>query len=340
MKMTERISALAALGKAIHDLTEEEKEMLHQKAASCNNWFTKDSIELALQGVELFLDKNKLEKWVAPYRLEPEEPKKVGVVMAGNIPLVGFHDFLSVLLSGHQLHMKFSAQDPYLPDYLSQKLITIAPEFTSYIVKADLLKGMDAIIATGSDNSSRYFEYYFSGLPHIIRKNRTSCAVLTGLETTENLTALGKDIFQYYGLGCRNVSKLYVPQNFDFNPLFECLQSYQKVISNHKYNNNYDYNKSIYLVNKEAHLDTGFLLLRETQEMVSPISVVYYEYYKDRDDLEKKLTGQKDKIQCVIGNHKENSGFVAFGNSQMPGLQDYADNIDTLKFLEDFSSKK
>ena len=337
MKMQERIAALAALGEEIHRLNSEEKEMIHLKASSYNNWFTRDSVALALQGVRVFLDKGKLEKWAAPYQLEPARPRKVGVVMAGNIPLVGFHDFLSVLVSGHQLYMKLSSQDPFLLDYLGRKLITIEPAFEQNIVCTEQLKGMDAIIATGSDNSSRYFEYYFSRLPNIIRKNRTSCAILTGNETNEDLTALGKDIFQYYGLGCRNASKLYVPENYDFKALIECLQPYQSVISNHKYSNNYDYNKSIYLVNKEVHLDTGFALLRETEEMVSPISVIYYEYYQDNNDLKKKLTGRKDKIQCIIGDHKGNSGFVAFGTSQLPGLEDYADNIDTLKFLENLS---
>lgn len=337
MKLQQRITALAALGKEINNLTREEKDMLHLKASSYNNWFTEDSIELALHGVGLFLDKDKLEKWVSQYQLEPASPGKVGVIMAGNIPLVGFHDMLCVLVSGHLLHMKTSSQDPFLPGYLCRKLTDIEPGFAPYIVTADQLKGMDAIIATGSDNSSRYFEYYFSKIPYIIRKNRTSCAILTGKETSENLIALGKDIFQYYGLGCRNVSKLYVPQNYNFKPLFECLQPFQNVLLNHKYTNNYDYNKSIYLVNKEPHQDTGFALLRETGEMVSPISVVYYEYYKDADDLDKKIAARQDKIQCIIGNDKENPGFVAFGNSQVPGLEDYADNIDTLKFLAQIS---
>ena len=200
---------------------------------------------------------------------------------------------------------------------------------------------MDAIIATGSDNSSRYFEYYFSKLPNIIRRNRTSCAIITGNETAENLIALGTDIFQYYGLGCRNVSKLYVPENYDFKNLIENLQPFQNVIFNHKYANNYDYNKSIFLVNKEPHLDTGFVLLRKTEEMVSPIAVIYYEYYQDREDLEKKLASQKDKIQCIVGNNTDrSSGIVTFGNSQAPGLEDYADNIDTLKFLEKIPFEK
>ena len=340
MKIKERIAALAALGDAIDALTGEEKEMLCARASSHNNWFTSDNIALALLGVRKLLEKDKLEKWIEPYQHEPARPGNVGVVMAGNIPLVGFHDFLSVLVSGHRLHMKLSSQDPFLPDYLGKKLVAIEPRFDPFIVKADLLKGMDAIIATGSDNTSRYFEYYFSKLPHIIRKNRTSCAILTGRETRENIEALGKDIFQYYGLGCRNVSKLYVPENFDFECLIESLQPYQNVTSNHKYSNNYDYNKSIYLVNRQPHLDAGFVLFRETEEMVSPISVIYYEHYQDADDLQGKLAAQQDKIQCFVGNHKENPGYISFGHSQLPGLEDYADNIDTLEFLARLSLEK
>lgn len=340
MKLQERLSAMAALGHVIDHLTEEEKNMLYTKASSFNNWFTKNSVELALHGVRLFLDLKKLQNWVKPYQLEPVRRGKVGVVMAGNIPLVGFHDFLSVLISGHRLCVKFSSQDPFLPDYLGQRLIEIEPGFKPYIVVVDQLKGMDAIIATGSDNSARYFEYYFSGIPNIIRKNRTSCAILTGNETNENLMALGKDIFQYYGLGCRNVSKLYVPQNYDFKSLIECMRPFENIITNHKYANNYDYNKSVYLVNKEPHLDTGFALLRKSADMVSPISVIYFEYYENGTDLEKKLAGQKDKIQCIVGEHKGESHTVAFGNSQTPGLKDYADNIDTLKFLEQIFLEK
>ncbi len=338
MKIQERIDALAALGVVIDQLSDEEREALYVKASSFNNWFTRDSIESALAGVKLLLDKENLTGWVARYRLDPVKPKNVGVVMAGNIPMVGFHDFLSVLVSGHRLHMKLSSQDPFLIEYFSKKLVEIAPGFQDLSNVADLLKGMDAIIATGSDNSSRYFEYYFSKLPNIIRKNRMSCAVIAGNETPETLVSLGADIFQYYGLGCRNVSKLYVPEGYDFKDLIENVQPFQHVMLNHKYTNNYDYNKSIFLVNQEPHLDTGFALLRETQEMVSPIAVIYYEYYKDSNDLREKLASRKDKIQCIVGSSETGiSGVIPFGSSQMPGLEDYADDINTLDFLENLA---
>ena len=334
MTLTNRIAAFAALGKLIKNLSEDEKWKLSHQAAAHNSWFTEENVLLALEGICRYLDEEKLRQWLAPYNLPEEnrDPKKVGVVMAGNIPMVGFHDFLSVLICGHHLYAKPSSQDPVLTPYLAKELSEIEPHFNHFIHFAPRLSGMDAMIATGSDNSSRYFEYYFSKIPHIIRRNRNSCAVLDGSESLEELQALGKDLTQYYGLGCRNVSKLFVPEGYDFTSLFEALAPYQKVIENHKFTNNYDYNKSIFLVNRVPHLDTGFMLFKEDEAMISPISVVYYETYERLEELEQRLEEQQEKIQCVVGH--EPVGQLSFGRAQQPELWDYADGVDTIAFLQ------
>ncbi|WP_026135888.1 acyl-CoA reductase [Nafulsella turpanensis] len=332
MTLSNRIAALAALGQLVRNFSDEEKEQLYYKAAAHNSWFTRENVLLALDGISRYLDEEKLKQWLSRYDLPDENPapKKVGVVMAGNIPLVGFHDFLSVLVTGHILYAKLSSQDPALLPFLANELCEIEPAFRKQINFADKLTGMDAMIATGSDNSSRYFEYYFSKLPHIIRKNRSSCAVLDGSESTDELFRLGLDITQYFGLGCRNVSKLFVPENYNFSPLLDALEPYNSLRNHHKYVNNYDYNKSIYLVNRVAHLDNGFLMLKEDQAFVSPISVVYYEHYSSKEELQEKLNSQAAKIQCVVGHE---DGQINFGTAQEPELWDYADGVDTLEFL-------
>jgi len=334
MNLTDRIEAFVKLGNCIDQLDEEAWQHIYLKTATYNNWFTPENTRFALDNIRNLLFRENLEKWMSAYHFKEKASRKVGVVMAGNIPAVGFHDFLSVLISGHELQMKLSHQDPFLLDYFSNMLISINPEFKNRIFIVEQLKNMQAIIATGSDNASRYFEYYFKKWPHIIRKNRTSCAILTGSETSEMMLALGKDIFQYYGLGCRNVSKLFVPEHYDFEPLFNSLEAYQPVFHHHKYRNNYDYNKSIYLVNKAPHLDTGFVLLRESNEIVSPIACLYFQYYQNKSQLESYIRENQHKIQCVVSDTEIWSQNIPFGMAQHPILQDYADNIDTLRFLE------
>ncbi len=336
MNIEERINAFVKLGDFIGQLTEEEINELHLQSVGHNNWFTRKSIVSALEGIEVYLTREALDKWVSKYQFTNNSVKKVGVIMAGNIPMVGFHDLLSVLISGHHLHAKLSSQDPFLLKFLSEKIIEIEPRFKESIQFVERMNDVEALIATGSDNSARYFEYYFSKIPHVIRKNRSSCAVLTGKESAEEINKLGNDIFQYYGLGCRNVSKIYVPTNFDFILFLDALQGYAHVLDHHKYSNNYDYNKSIYLVNKVPHLDTGFLLLYESEQVVSPISVLYYEYYKDNNDLEQKLSQQSKKLQCIVsgGNIQQS---VKIGDAQNPFLWDYADGVDTLAFLQELS---
>ena len=258
--------------------------------------------------------------------------------MAGNIPAVGFQDALSVLVSGHILLAKPSSDDYVLIYAILNKLIDLEPAFEDYIRFVERLNDADAFIATGSDNTARYFHYYFAKKPHIIRKNRTSVAVLTGEETNEELRALGRDALQYFGLGCRNVSKLYVPEKYDFTRFYEAIQDMDKIyLHHHKYFNNYDYNKSILLVNRVPHFDNGFLLLTESEVLVSAISVLHYETYRSLEEVKEKLAIASEKIQCVVGN--SNSGLpemVYFGETQKPGLLDYADSVDTMAFLASF----
>jgi len=301
-----------------------------------NAWFTPASVENAVKALGQMLNKDDLSTWLNRYQLHPGKAgKKVGLILAGNIPLVGFHDVLCVLITGNHALIKASTQDSRLIKYVLNMLVAIAPEFKDQFTFVERLENFDAVIATGSNNSSRYFEYYFSKVPNIIRKNRNSVAVLTGQETAEQLHDLGHDIFDYYGLGCRNVSKLLVPKDYNFIPFFEAIEPYNLIINHHKYNNNYDYNKSIYLVNRDKHLDNGFLLVKEDDRMVSPLAVVFYEYYEDLAAAKTLLTKESDNIQCIVSQAplKVNNHVVDFGKSQQPALWDYADGIDTMDFL-------
>ena len=333
MILKERISAFKRLGEKIKSLTASQKESLYINCRNNNSWFTAKSIDMALQGITEMLSGDKLEKWLLNYtgvKSENESPKKIGVIMAGNIPGVGFHDFLSVLITGNVLVAKLSSQDLFFLREVSTWLLEIEPRFQEQLNFVDLIKGVDAFIATGSDNSSRYFEQYFKGKPYIIRANMSSCAILTGEEIEENFNELGKDLFYYFGLGCRNVSKLYVPYGYDFTKLLDNLETHREVIDHHKYANNYDYNKSIFLVNKVPHLDTGYLLLSESENLNSGISVLHYEFYKDENDLENKLKATASKTQCIVGLDEKR---IPFGKSQKPELNDYADRVDTIEFL-------
>ncbi len=331
MKPEERISAFVKLGHAITAVSPDEKDEVLWRAENNNNWFTKESVESALEGISFMLSDEKLEVWLSSYELkEVERPQAVGLMMAGNIPAVGFHDLMCIILSGHQAVIKLSSSDEILMKWIIKKLIEIDPRINAQIRVEEMLKGMDAYIATGSDNSSRYFKYYFGKYPHVIRQNRTSVAVLSGNETIEDYINLGKDIFQYYGLGCRNVSKIYVKSKDQLQDLLGALEVYAPVGSHHKYHNNYDYNKSIYLVNLEDHLDNGFLLVKESEDLVSPISVLFYEVYENEAHLAEKLTGLKAKIQCVVGLDADR---VPFGTAQNPEPWEYADDVDTMTFL-------
>ena len=328
-----RLAAFAALGQRLASLTEDELTYLAARARNRNAWFDLPNVRTAIAGIAHQLEEPRLSQWAGRYRAEPEQPRRVGVVMAGNIPLVGFHDLLCVLLSGHILLAKPSKEDTVLMLWIAKELTDIEPAFAEQIQFVERLNAADAFIATGSDNTARYFEFYFKSRPHLIRRNRTSLGILTGQESAEELAQLGPDIFQYYGLGCRNVSKLYVPENYDFVPLLDALQPWHKVLDHHKYQNNYDYNKSILLVNAVPHFDTGFLLLTERGALVSPISVVHYSYYQQEIDLLDQLTDVAAQTQCLVSAGGRYPGSFAFGQAQYPGVADYADGIDTMEFL-------
>lgn len=296
---------------------------------SHNGWFTPDQVAFACRSWGESLTEANLDRWLASYELDPKQPKTVALILAGNIPLVGFHDVLSVLLSGHKALIKLSSNDKELLPLLAEYLIAVEPNFAGSIAFADgKLEGFDAVIATGSNNTSRYFEYYFRDKPAIIRKNRNSAALLTGNETKEELAALGEDIFRYFGLGCRNVSKLFVPKGYDFKDFFEAIFPYGEVIHYEKYANNYDYNKAVFLMSGFQLLDNGFLTLKEDTAYASPISSLFYERYDDLASVEKRLADDAEKIQCIVGRD-----YIPFGKTQKPELWDYADGIDTLAFL-------
>jgi len=298
-----------------------------------NGWFTQNNILFSLESWANALTNRNINKWIDKYNFNIKNPKKVAIIMAGNIPLVGFHDFLSVLISGHSVLVKQSSNDKHLLPFLAKYLEVVEPGFKGKIkFTEEKLKDFDAVIATGSDNTARYFEYYFKDKPSIIRKNRNSVAVLTGNETKEHLKALSDDIFRYYGLGCRNVSKIFVPNNYNFDAFFAAVYKWHPIINESKYANNYDYNKAVYLMSEFDMLENGFLMIKEDKSYTSPIATLFYEYYENSKELEQKLADSKDNIQCIVA-----SGFskneIDFGKTQKPQLWDYADNVDTVEFL-------
>lgn len=334
MTLQDRIEAFVKLGQRISSLGQEEFEDLARRIENGNSWFTPESIRNALNALGSMLQEASLLSWVQDYEIKDKvESKEVGVMMAGNVPAVGFHDFMCVLVSGHKMHGKLSSTDAVLMKWLAEELILLAPAFKDFISFQEMLKSKDAYIATGSDNSARYFEYYFGKYPHIIRKNRTSVAIFSGDETHEDYLNVAKDIFLYFGLGCRNISKLYIPHEDQLQDFLEAIESFHPIIHHHKYKNNYDYNKSIYLVNQRPHLDNNFLLLTKDDNLVSPISVLYYEIYDELPRLNDKLSLHQNKIQCMVSKDGHISGSIPFGEAQCPTVKDYADDLDTMKFL-------
>ncbi|MEQ8582404.1 MAG: acyl-CoA reductase [Marinoscillum sp.] len=330
MTLSERIEAFSILGDKIRAISNDSMEEYARRAQLHNQWFTEENLSRAFEGIAFMLEKDKLQQWLEPYEpLSPEVPKITGIIMAGNIPMVGFHDLLSVLITGHFAAIKTSSQDTYLVQLLIDWLLEIEPRFKKNLEVRDRLTAIDALIATGSDNTARYFEYYFRNHPRVIRKNRTSVAILDGSETETQLKALGKDIFWYFGLGCRNVSKVFVPKNYDPKAFFEANEELNYLADHNKYRNNYDYHKSILLVNGVKHLDNGFLLWQPSEELVSPISVLYVEEYEGNEALKAKLEANADKLQCIVGN-----GHTPFGQAQTPEVWDYADGVDTVAFLK------
>lgn len=338
MNLEERIKSFTALGKILRNaLTgsvgeySEKINILIDNQHLINPWFTPANVRFAINAIASELTKENLIKWTSTYPLLKENinPERTGVIMAGNIPLVGFHDFLSVLISGNNLIAKTSSKDSGLIFYISEILCEVSPEFRNKIeFTTGTLSNFDLVIATGSNNSSRYFEYYFGKYPNIIRKNRNSIAIIDGNETATELEALGTDIFSYFGLGCRNVSKIYIPEGYDLAALSKNWDSFSDCINHQKYANNYDFNKAVFLVNKESFHDTGYILMKEETKLSSPVSVLHYEYYESQGAVKQQTELLNGKIQCIAG--KQN---IPFGKTQSPHFWDYADGIDTLEFL-------
>jgi hypothetical protein len=349
MQLNKRIQAFVTLGKFMSQFSNEnyiKKDNIPfneiffeamtkaiQLSKSYNGWFTENNIQFAFKSWEDALNEENLLKWTSKYDLEKVHNHHIAIVLAGNIPLVGFHDLLSVLISGNRVIAKLSSNDKLLLPYLTKYLIAIEPEFEGKIVfTEERLEKFNAVIATGSNNTARYFEYYFGKYPNIIRKNRNSVAVLSGKETSEELKSLSNDIFRYFGLGCRNVSKIFIPKDYNFDAFFNAMFIWKEVINDNKYINNYDYNKAVYLMSNVNLLDNEFLLLKEDINFSSPISVTFYEYYDTLESVSEKLITEKDNIQCIVSNLGIKNE-IKFGETQNPNLWEYADGIDTIDFL-------
>ena len=328
MILAKRLEVLQGLREWL--LEDDEKvQMLINRAYEANKWFTPEFTRHRIHAIcDLYLDAEKLEFWTRHYHIDDNiRPKNVGIVLAGNIPVVGFHDFLSVFVSGHHAHLKLSEKDRVVFKGIIDKLIKLDPQVKNRITITDMLKGCDAYIATGSNNSSRYFEYYFGRYPSVIRKNKTSVAILTGEETLGDLECLADDIFLYFGLGCRNVTQLYVPRGYDFIPLLEAFKKYEYLKDHTKYRNNYDYNLALLIMNNRQYMSNECIVLVEGDHLFSPVSELYYHYYDSGETMEKNVQGN-ELIQCIVGK-----GHVAFGKSQEAGLFDYADGMDIMQFL-------
>lgn len=338
MTLTERKEVLVRLGDHLRGEDEYLRAVMH-RAEFNNPWFTRGNQEKAVQAIaEHYLDAGKLDEWLGSYEVPAKttDPKAVGLVLAGNIPLVGFHDVLSVFVSGHRSVIKLSEKDQYLLPYLLQLLERFDERTTGYFTLSGRLSGFDAVVATGSNNSARYFESYFGKYPHIIRCNRNAVAVLTGQETPEELHALGRDIFSYFGLGCRNVSKVYVPRAYDLMVLLEALHEYRDISRHEKYKHNFDYNYALYVLNKESYLANGCIILTEKKAVQSRIAGLHYEYYDDLRAVESDIALRSEEIQCVVAREGVLPvPTLSFGEAQAPELWDYADGVDTLAFLLD-----
>ena len=335
MIIEDRIKAFEKLGDFLMDFCYENPNSNHpletiiKSSSSFNGWFTSSNIRSSISAICINLYSAKLSSWLSSYSVPVEAKKNVSIIMAGNIPLVGFNDFLCVLMSGHRAIIKLSSKDNRLFLPIIEELIIIEPRFEDDIKLVDQLENFDAVIATGNNESFKYFEYYFKDYPTLLRKSRTSVAILTGEESLDERKALANDIFLYYGLGCRNVTKLYIPKNYDLNLLFEVFFEYQDVVLNNKYANNYDYYRAIYMMGNQNILENGFIILKEDKALHSPVAVLNYEYYDEKESLVLQLEELKEDIQCIVG-----MDFIPFGKAQQPNLEDYADGVDTLRFLE------
>lgn len=331
MRLQQRIELLFQLRNYLLS-NEESLQIAKNQAFSKNNWFIPEFIDNAILNIaEGFLKKEDLESWVKTYNIPEEnaQPKKIGLVMAGNIPLVGFHDFLCIFISGNIAVMKLSGKDDVLIQHILKKMVEWDAEVSQYFSIQEMLKNCDAYIATGSNNSARYFEHYFSKYPNIIRKNRTSVSILDGSESTEELEALADDVFLYFGMGCRNVTKIYVPKEYEFEPLINAFKKYDWLGDHHKFKNNYDYQLAVLLLNKQYYMSTASLILSENEQLFSPISQLNYGFYEiTQNELKNELKTQSESLQCIVGHD-----YIPFGGAQRPALNQYADGVDTLSFL-------
>ncbi len=335
MTLAQRIEVLVQLGDHLRREDDYLDAVIHRSYFN-NLWFTKENQKRAIRTIaDEFLLREKLEKWAAQYAI-PDAPsgKTVGLVMAGNLPLVGFQDVLCAFVAGHRSMIKLSDKDKFLLPYLLELFSRFNPAAKDFFAIEEKLSRFDAVIATGSNNSARYFEAYFGKYPHIIRHNRNGVAALDGTESADDLHALGKDVFRYFGLGCRNVSKIYVPKGYDFTALLESLHDFREIILHDKYKNNYDYNSALLILNRTPYLNNGCILLAENPSIASRIAMLYYEFYEGKADLEATLRSRQDEIQCVVTK----PGWldlptIPFGKTQDPGLEDYPDGVDVMSFL-------
>lgn len=337
-QLQKKIAALAKLGEQLRN--DSQLENIIQRATMKNPWFTYDFCVYAINAIsEKMLATEKLEQWLANYNVTDNiASKTVGIVMAGNLPLVGFHDFLCAYISGCNIKIKLSAKDDVLFPYVLQKLAEIDAELNTKCAIIDRLEGFDAVIATGSNNTNRYFEYYFRKHPKILRGSRNAVAVLSGHETDVELNGLADDIFMYFGFGCRNLSKIYVPEGFDVRELFPHFDKYKWMHNHSKYMNNYDYNRTLLLMNSTPHLANEIIMLQQAHSISSPVSVLHYEHYKNVKYLEEELDSIANSIQCIVSSlsivcKNSSINIVKFGDTQVPELTQYADNVDTLEFL-------
>jgi hypothetical protein len=341
MRLNERIEAFCSLGEQLEEFLIGKESVFSLKmnsaiarAGAVNGWFTSENILKSLKSIADMLDRAKIQQWIKKYEEDiiDKAQKSVAVIMAGNIPVVGFHDFLCVLISGNKIIARLSSSDPFLLPVIAEEMISLYSGFSDKIEFVERINSAEAVIATGSNNSARYFEYYFGKHPHIIRKNRNSVAVLTGEENAGELRGLGIDIFSYYGLGCRNVSKLYVPEEYDFQKFWNAIFPFEEIIRHNKYANNFDYNRAILLLEQKPFLTNNFLILKEDKELATPVAVLNYER-ADISFVQEEIGKLKDQIQCVVSSAKEFPDRILFGKTQQPQLWDYADNIDTMEFL-------
>ena len=339
MNLNERIAALVKLGDWLNKPENNfELELLYEKAEGDNKWFSIQNSKFTLEHISnYFLRKDILEQWTNTYPTIENNPKakNVGLILAGNIPAVGFHDILCSFITGNISIIKYSDKDKIILPFLIQKLVELEPAANNYFHKVERIENIDKLIATGSDNSSRYFDYYFSKFDHIIRSNRNSVAIIHGDETSADLSKLAEDIFRYYGLGCRSVSKIYVPKTFDLEFFMQEMDKMSdELLSNSKYKNNFDYNRSVYLLNGTKHWCNDSLIIIEDPSLLSRISVLHFEFYDNTEALINQILNIKDRIQCIVSNkYISELNTIPLGESQNPEISEYADGVDTIEFL-------